>query len=647
MTAAWVRLRRLPERLGVRLALLLSVALLPVGLIAVLQSVTLLKEARARSEAALMGETLMIVQSELRLIQLAQGMAAAIAGEVWDISGSPTGSAAGTLGGTLPGPSTTTGDAAAPLDRCARFLPMVQTQLAPQADIAIVAADGRVICPPAVTPDDLDGTLLFQRLMESGEPDVVLDSAGLLGTGSAIVISHPIIQPATAANAPARVIAAVSIVLPHMSLNESVMLPPQDPPASLPMPMPMPEGQGAAILTFNANGEVLTSSLGMDEAAGLLPRNRALKALVGSRPLAFTANSALGLARVYSVVPLIEQNLYALGTWPAEGNRIRTLDALPAAMFPAMMWAASLIVGWLAASQLVTRHVYRLRGAIAAFAGGDRAVRPIDVRGAPLELRQLSDAFMQMTDTVLHDEAELEDAVHQKEVLLREVHHRVKNNLQLIASILNMQLRQAHSPEAKSLMKGVRDRVMSLATIHRGLYQTSGLTDIRADELMSDISGQLVNMATGPGRRLSITQDFEPLRLIPDQAVPLSLFLTEALTNAMKYAGRDGDALPSLSISLKSLPDNRALLSIVNSIGSRQMSDPDLPGPLDQPTGLGAQLLEAFAQQIGGELRRETADGQFVLSLAFTLAALREAEARNAPADTHDGLDPLSGGTSS
>jgi two-component system, sensor histidine kinase PdtaS len=594
MKAALARLQRLSERLGVRVALLLSVALLPVGLIAVLQSVTLLKEARARSEAALMGETLMIVQSELRLIQLARGMAAAIAGEVWDISGPSAGPSAAT--------SAVTGEAAAPLDRCARFLPMVQTQLAPQADIAIVAADGRVICPPAVTPDDLDGTMLFERLMDGGEPDVVLDSAGLLGTGSAIVISHPIIQPASAANAPARVIATVSIVLPHLALNESAMLPPQDPPVDL--PLPLPEGEGAAILTFNAEGEVLTSSLGMDEAAGLLPRNRALKALVGSRPLAFTARSTQGLERVYSVVPLIEQNLYALGTWPGEGNRIRALD-------------------------------------IAAFAGGDRAVRPIDVRGAPLELRQLSDAFMRMTDTVLHDEAELEDAVHQKEVLLREVHHRVKNNLQLIASILNMQVRQARSPEAKSLMKGVRDRVMSLATIHRGLYQTSGLTDIRADELMSDISRQLVNMATGPGRRMSIEQNFEPLRLIPDQAVPLSLFLTEALTNAMKYAGLDGDGLPTLSISLKSLPDNRALLSIVNSIGPLQTPDQALPGTLDQPTGLGAQLLEAFAQQIGGDLRRETADGQFVLSLAFTLAALSDAEARNAPADPYDGPDPL------
>ncbi len=614
MSTALVRLKRLPARLGVRLALLLSMALLPVGLIAVLQSITLLKEARARSEAALMGDTLMIVQSELRLIQRAQGMAAAIAGEVWDIPD------------TLPDLA----NGENPLDRCTRILPLVQAQLAQEADAVIIGADGRVICPPSVTVDNLDGTALFEKLMQNGEPDVVLDSEGLLGTGSAIVISHPITRPATRIDAADTVLAVVSIVLPHMSLNENSSFPPDN------LPLPMPEGQGAAILTFNAKGEVLTSSQGMDGVNQLLPRNRALKALVGARPLAFTGRSNYGLERTYSVVPLIEENLYALGTWPSEGNRIQALDALPAAMFPALMWTASLIVGWLAAGQLVTRHVYRLRGAIGAFAGGDRAVRPIDVSGAPLELRQLSDAFMQMTHTVLHDEAELEDAVHQKEVLLREVHHRVKNNLQLIASILNMQIRQARSPEAKWLMKGVRDRVMSLATIHRGLYQTSGLTDIRADELLSDILRQLVNMATGPGRRMTIEQDFEPVRLTPDQAVPLSLFLTEALTNAMKYAGQDGDTLPYLDVRLKSISDTRAILSIVNSMGKTPSPEAELAGDLDEPTGLGSQLLEAFAQQIGGELRREESAGRYSLEMEFTLAALSDAEARNAPDEARD-----------
>ena len=239
-----------------------------------------------------------------------------------------------------------------------------------------------------------------------------------------------------------------------------------------------------------------------------------------------------------------------------------------------------------------------------------------------------------MTDTILHDEAELENAVHQKEVLLREVHHRVKNNLQLIASILNMQIRQARSPEAKGLMTGVRDRVMSLATIHRGLYQTSGLTDISADELLSDILRQLTHMATGPGRPIEIEQDFDPVRLTPDQAVPLSLFLTEALTNAIKYAGNDGDGPPHLSVSLKRMEEDAALLCVVNSTGTR----PDNDTEIESGTGLGVQLLDAFAQQIGGQVSREEKDGRFALAMGFKLTPLTEAEARNAPEETDDSL---------
>lgn len=618
MTTRPSRMARLTERLDVRLALLLSVALLPVGLIAVLQSVSLLNEARARSEAALMGETLMIVQSELRLLQRGQGMVATLADRL-----------------SQPQPRPTAPETGLPPDQpmlsassCAAMLPLVRAQLAPTAHIAVFGADGAQVCATGLIPGGLDGAALVERLDAADRPDI------LLTTGAAIVISHPVTRPARQSDTPPAVAGAVAVVLPHVALAALDGFP------ATGMPLPLPEGQGTAIMTFNAEGEVLTSSTGLQDAAMLLPRHRALKALVGSRPLAFTAESALGPQRVYSVVPLIDQNLYALGTWPGEGNRFAALDALPAAVFPGLMWAASLIVAWLAAGKLVTRHIRTLRGAIGAFSGGDRAVRQIDVRGAPLELRQLSDAFLRMTDTILHDEAELENAVHQKEVLLREVHHRVKNNLQLIASILNMQLRQARSPEAKVLMKGVRDRVMSLATIHRGLYQTTGLTDIRADELMPDILRQLIRLATGPGRRFRIEQDFDQIRLTPDQAVPLSLFLTEALTNAMKYAAPAPDTdLPLLSVSLKHRDGERAVLCITNSIGPRPPATPELPGGLEASTGLGAQLLEAFAQQIGGCLQQDETDTSFALTLEFDVLALRMAEARHAPHDTDPDTD--------
>jgi two-component system, sensor histidine kinase PdtaS len=219
-------------------------------------------------------------------------------------------------------------------------------------------------------------------------------------------------------------------------------------------------------------------------------------------------------------------------------------------------------------------------------------------------------------------------------VLLREVHHRVKNNLQLIASIMNMQLRQSNSPEAKTLMKGLQDRVMSLATIHRGLYQTTGLADVRADELLPDILRQILKMATGPGRRFDVETHFDDLRLTPDQAVPLSLLLTEALTNAIKYAGTDGTGVPKLEVSLRRSGQTDAVLSVTNSIGSR-------PAAVEGgSTGLGSQLLAAFGQQLGAQSETSLTDATYALRVTFAVRALADGEVGRAPNGLHPESEP-------
>jgi two-component system, sensor histidine kinase PdtaS len=287
------------------------------------------------------------------------------------------------------------------------------------------------------------------------------------------------------------------------------------------------------------------------------------------------------------------------------------------------MWIASVVVAWLAVERQVIRHVQKLGRSIVSFAGGTRLVGDIDVSGAPSEIREMADAYEQMTETILHDEAELEDMVHQKEVLLREVHHRVKNNLQLIASIMNMQMRRTKSEEARSIMKGLQDRVMSLATIHRELYQTAGLSDIHADELLAMIVRQITNMADRPDRRFTVHTEFDNIRMIPDQAVPLGLLVSEAITNALKYAtnGRDTSAL--LWVTLKRIDDNRAELRIRNTT---VQSLPEIGEVGPESSGLGTQLISAFAMQMGGSVERETEDGFYNLVVRFELRPLSDGE---------------------
>jgi two-component sensor histidine kinase len=298
-----------------------------------------------------------------------------------------------------------------------------------------------------------------------------------------------------------------------------------------------------------------------------IPKNRALAALVGDKALSFSARAMTGDPRVFSVVPLVPDELYALGSWPplTTGETDGLLGSVPI-LFPALMWIASLVVAWLAVEQLVIRHIRKLRRSLRSFAGGNRLVGDIDVRNAPLEIRDMAEAYVQMTDTILHDEAELEDMVHQKEVLLREVHHRVKNNLQLIASIMNMQMRRTHSAEARSIMRGLQDRVMSLATIHRELYQTAGLSDIHSDELLTTIVRQITNMAERPDRRFAVRTEFADIRMTPDQAVPLALLVSEAVTNALKYAHGAGNAQAQMWVLFRRVGETRAEITIGNSV---------------------------------------------------------------------------------
>lgn len=574
---------RFADRIGFRFAFLLAVALLPLGVISMVQSAAVLREAAARSEAALTGETMRASENEVHLIQRAQGSAAALSQVIKPLLNTP--------------------------EACTDALQAVLRESQAYSLVGYIPVSGVMTCSSSATTEDLSSSQRVAEAMSAMRPMLQTSPMGMLSQTAVVMITHPVFGPQ------GDLLGVILVSLPHDGLIARATL--------------SPELNPPVLMTFNQEGMVLTSSVGLERVEEMLPRDRALKALAGDSDLSFTAETGSGSQRVFSVVPIIPGTLYALGSWDKDtGNWVTR--AAPAALLPALMWIACLMVAWLASERLMTRHIRSLRGAITAFSGGSRALDKHDFSAAPFEIRQLAEAFDRMTDTILHDEAELEDMVHQKEVLLREVHHRVKNNLQLIASIMNMQMRQARTPEAKGLMKGLQDRVMSLATIHRGLYQTTGLTDIRADELLSDIVRQVVNLATGPGRRIEVHTDFGDLRLTPDQAVPLSLLLTEALTNAMKYAGASDGRIPRLDVSLHREGAVAAVLVVTNTVGARQQA----AETMDVGTGLGAQLLSGFAQQIGGQVEVTDTDDIHRLSVTFDVRPLTEAEARNEVAES-------------
>ena len=247
--------------------------------------------------------------------------------------------------------------------------------------------------------------------------------------------------------------------------------------------------------------------------------------------------------------------------------------------------------------------------ALQAAVDGWRMGQPFAVEpGAtlPAELRALSLSFKRATRTLARREAQLKTAVQRQELAMQEIHHRVKNNLQIVASLLNLQASRIRVPAAKAEFQAARDRVRALATLHRHLYAHGEVHTINMRTFLLELCGQLFQaLGETEGDRLVLEVDAPELEMSSDQAVPLSLIVTEAVTNAVKYAypaGRRG----TISVRLRRDGDQAELEIRDDGIGVSAGRDETDAGTRD---GIGIQLINGFSRQLGAKLEVEQGVG--------------------------------------
>ncbi|MCJ7830485.1 MAG: hypothetical protein MUP74_03765, partial [Desulfobacterales bacterium] len=322
----------------------------------------------------------------------------------------------------------------------------------------------------------------------------------------------------------------------------------------------------------------------------------------------FTDISRSQVQRRYAIVPIVGGEIYAIGSWRyGTLERIANRRTIVAVLFPVSMWILALGVSYFAVYRLAVRHINYLRRMMYAFEGGRRTVRALQLHNAPPELSELGQAFDRMADTIEHDELELERAIKEKNTLLREIYHRVKNNLQLVISMMNLQMRQSHNEDERTAIARLQDRVMGLAAVHQRLYQTGDLTSVRCDELLEEITNNLCESVKAAGR-VTVEHNFIPVILDPDQAIPLSLFATEAIMNALKHG--DGAENGMLRASLQDAGDGNVWFEVTNPVAI-DAKKKALGG------GLGYKLIEAFSRQLGGSFEISDVDGVHRISLTF------------------------------
>ena len=200
-----------------------------------------------------------------------------------------------------------------------------------------------------------------------------------------------------------------------------------------------------------------------------------------------------------------------------------TPSLIVALLLPLMMWAAAAGIGWFVVDRLLIRPLRRLRSNVAAYQPGD-IIDPGELRALPAkEIRDLGETFRAISATVAQHEAGLAESVVRQTKLTREVHHRVKNNLQVIASLINFHARGAPSEDATAAYASIQRRVDALAVVHRNHFaemeENRGL-NLRA--VVSELASNIRATAPDSVGRLSIALDVDPYMVSQDVAVAVA-----------------------------------------------------------------------------------------------------------------------------
>jgi two-component sensor histidine kinase len=204
----------------------------------------------------------------------------------------------------------------------------------------------------------------------------------------------------------------------------------------------------------------------------------------------------------------------------------------------------------------------------------------------------------------------LEKQNKEKEFLLKEIHHRVKNNLEIVSSLLALQSAQIDDPDVVDAMQESQNRVHSMSMIHQKLYQGKDIATIEMKDYFVNLGNHILDSFAAADR---ITVDYlmETIDLDVDTAVPLGLIVNELLTNSLKYAFPD-NRKGRIKIGLQEVDRNTLRLDVEDDgVGFRD--DELLKG-----TGFGTQLVQLLTQQLGGKVKRES-NGGTAISFEFKI----------------------------
>ncbi len=252
---------------------------------------------------------------------------------------------------------------------------------------------------------------------------------------------------------------------------------------------------------------------------------------------------------------------------------------------PTLIVTFSLLALWLAVDSIVLRWLLYLRRVTAVYAQGHYRFRPNRLKGAPSEFRVLGQAVEDMASAVRLRDARLRTSLAEKTALVREIHHRIKNSLQIVVSLLSLYGARLDKGEDRQRFEQLRLRVNTLALVHRILYEVAEGSQVHLDELLRELAGLLERAGEQP---LRVRVEAQDAPLSTDMAVPLALMVAEVI----------------LSLSLQRTGSSSPLFITLGGAANEGQLHLHIRTPLADGHSVAAlsDLAHGFASQLGGRL---------------------------------------------
>ena len=225
------------------------------------------------------------------------------------------------------------------------------------------------------------------------------------------------------------------------------------------------------------------------------------------------------------------------------------------------------------------------------------------------ELAELAESVNVMTTSLndsqnkLKNSLEKQATLREKEVLLREIHHRVKNNMQILSSLIRLQSRRADTQQLKNILRESEARIRSMALIHEKLYQSDSLSRITMKGYLGTLTGELLRLHSGRDRPATVDIHAEQVQLGLDTAMPCGLIINELASNSLKYAFPEGRA-GKILISLAQISEGAYRLIVWdNGVG--------IPPEFNiaESKSLGLRLVRMLVDQLNGTLEFKNGEG--------------------------------------